>query len=179
MYDLTLIKTNKEEVKALGKKFGFSDIFFIDKENIKKISEIRPRKLNIVIGGSDEINRKVLSNPNTTILLNPEPNIRNSLTHKNSGLNHVLCKIAHKNKITIAFSADRLNDINITGKIMQNIRLCRKYKINMLFFTLAKNKHELIASSDLLSILHVLGMNPKEAKYALTGISEILKEKSL
>ncbi|MBU0963248.1 MAG: hypothetical protein KKD48_05070 [Nanoarchaeota archaeon] len=179
MYDLTLIKTNKEEARSLAKKFGFSDLFFIERENIKNVNEIRPKKLNIVIGGSDDINRKALSNINTTILLNPEPNTKDYLTHKNSGLNQVLCKLAYKNKIVIAFSADRLNNVNIVGKIIQNIRLCKKYKVKMLFFTLAKNKYELIAAHDLLSVLQILGINITEARYALIGIRDILKEKSL
>jgi len=178
MYDLTLIKTNKDEALDLSRKLGFSEIFFIDKDIIiKNLKEIRHNKLNIVLGGSDNLNREILNNRNVTILLNPEPAARDPLTHKNSGLNQVLCNLASKNKIAIGFSIDRINE-QLIGKIMQNIKLCRKYKIKMLFFTLAKTKNDLRSAYDLLSLLYSLGMNTEEAKYALTGIKEI-KEKYL
>jgi len=178
MYDLTLIKTNKDEAIALAKKLGFSSIFFIDKTSIlKNIRDIRHGRLNIVLGGDDELNRRILNNKNTTILLNPEPNIKDSLKQVNSGLNQVLCELAYKNKIAIAFSLNRLENTNIIPKIKQNIRLCRKYKIKMLFFTLAETKYELRAAHDLLSLLRILGMTPLEAKCALTGINEIMNGK--
>ncbi|MDD5649557.1 MAG: RNase P subunit p30 family protein [Candidatus Nanoarchaeia archaeon] len=180
MYDLTLIKTNKDEAISLSKKLGFSDIFFIQNEDIvKNLKEIKGNKLNIVLGGNDEFNRQALTNKNTTILLNPEPDTKDSLKQKNSGLNQVLCNLANKNKVAIAFSIERLQDLNLLGKIIQNIKLCKKYKVKMLFFTLARNKYELVSSYDLLSILRVLGMNPNEAKYALTGINDLIKGKSL
>lgn len=180
MYDLTLIKTNKDEAISLSKKLGFSDIFFIQNEDIiKNIKEIRKNKFNLVLGGNDELNRAILTNKSTSILLNPEPNTKDSIKQKNSGLNDVLCNLANKNKIAVAFSIDRLKDLNLLGKILQNIKLCKKYKVKMLFFTLARHKYDLVASSDMLSTLYVLGLQPREAKYALTGINEIIKGKSL
>lgn len=180
MYDLTLIKTNKEEITSLGKKLGFSEIYFIEKTSIlRSINEIKPRRLNIILGGNDELNRKILTSRNATILLNPESNIKDSIKQVNSGLNQVLCELASKNKIDIAFSLDRLQNTSLIPKIMQNIRLCRKYRVRMLFFTLAESKYELRSARDLVSLLTVLGMTPLEAKYALAGIGEILKEKCL
>src|SRR3989344_3036499 len=52
------------------------------------------------------------------------------------------------------------------GRVKQNIKLCRKYKVKILFFTFAKSKYELKGLQDLLSLLRVLGMNGIEAKSA-------------
>lgn len=180
MYDLVLIKTNKIEALDLAKKLGFDNIFFIDKSDLlKNAKNLSYNKLNIVVGGFDELNRSILSNRNVDVLLNPEPNTPDSIDQVNSGLNQVLCMLAQKNNIKIAFSIDRLSDLNIVKKIIQNIRLCRKFKVKILFFTLADNKYELRSAYDLIALLQGLGMTPSEAKYALTGISELIKKKSL
>jgi len=179
MYDLTLIKTNKDEAIALAKKLGFSSIYFIDRSDLLKTVSNRNTNLNIIIGGSDELNRKAVSSKNTDVLLDPEPNVKDYINQINSGLNQVLCGLAYKNRVCIAFSMDRLNDSNMISKIMQNIRLCRKYKVKMLVFTLANTRYELRAAHDLLALLKVLGMTPKEAIYALDGINEIMKEKTI
>ena len=55
--------------------------------------------------------------------------------HRNSGLNQVLCKIAKKNNITIGFAFDLFqkakNKATIFGRMQQNYRLCKKYKVKI------------------------------------------------
>ncbi len=101
--------------------------------------------INIVEGRDIEFNRKILENKNVDILLNPE-----KATYKDS--------LHHRN-----------------SGLMQNIRLCRKYKVNIVFATFAKNKWELRSKSDLESFAKVLGMNGKESKECFTNIDIIIK----
>ena len=50
---------------------------------------------------------------------------------------------------------------------MQNIRLCRKYKVKMVLASFATDKFEMRDARDLISFGVCLGMNPGEAKKAL------------
>ncbi|MEK6934700.1 MAG: RNase P subunit p30 family protein [Nanoarchaeota archaeon] len=130
------------------------------------------KDFKIGIGGNDNINRKIVENKNYDILLSPEKNRDKDFMHsRDSGLNQVLCKLAKKNDIAIGFN---FNDVLISknkwlilGKMMQNVRLCRKYKVKMIILSGAKNKNELRAAKDLSSFGNVLGMTPGEVKKAL------------
>ena len=128
-----------------------------------------------VQGSNDEVNRAAVENKKVSILLNPEIERRHDFGDwKNSGLNDVLCKLAFQNNVAIgidlsAIPEDKLEKSLRIGKIMQNIRLCRKFKTKMLIFSSKKQMN----SSDLMSIAFSLGMSTKQAKESLD-----LKEKS-
>ncbi len=174
MIDVVLMKES-EDIKEFSRELGYSDIYFLDEKDIgKDLKELNKKKFLIFLGGYEDVNRKAIESKKIKILLNPEPKKKDTLKQKTSGLNQVLCKFAHQNGVAVAFSLDRLQNQKIIGKIIQNIRLCRKYKVRMLFFTLAKNKYDMRAAKDLLSVCRVLGMNTSETKKAISG-EEILK----
>ena len=133
---------------------------------------IQIKQFRVVEGGSDEINRKTVENKQVDILLAPEKNREKIYMHqRDAGLNQVLCKLAKKNKVAIGFSFSELlnvkNKILTLGQMMQNIRLCRKYKVKIIVASFAKNKWEMRHAQDLLAFAKVLGMTAKEAKAAL------------
>ena len=92
----------------------------------------------------------------------------------------MLCKLAKKNNIAIGFSFNEIlkskEKSKLIGRMMQNIKLCRKYKVKMVFASFAKNKFEMRAVKDLLSFCRVLGMTPREAKSALNQAENIFKK---
>lgn len=138
--------------------------------------------LRIVLGSAN--NRTVAETKKVDILLSPEKGVKkDSLHHRNSGLDTVICGLAKKNSIAIGFN---FNDIltnegtkraEIIGRMMQNVWLCRKYKLRTVLGSFAKDKWQMRARTDLISFGITLGMHPAEAKKSLEAISEILKEK--
>lgn len=176
---------------VLGREY-FSDLDFnrvltvnvIDfktkKDFLRKVNNERDL---VVVEGSKN-NRAVLENKKVDLLLSPEKGVkRDSLHYRNSGLNHVLCKLAKKNDIAIGFS---FNDVllsngerraKILGRMMQNVSLCRKYKLKMVIGSFAKDRWQMRKSTDLISFGVCLGMHPEEAKKALEEISFIIKKK--
>jgi len=91
--------------------------------------------------------------------------------YRDSGLNQVLCKLAKKNNVGIGFN---FNDVlnsddrkNILGKMMQNVRLCRKFKVKMVLISGAQDEMEMRAPKDLISFGVTIGMTPGEAKKSL------------
>ena len=117
--------------------------------------------MKTVTGGTDKKNRGLVENKSVDVLLSPEKGrTKDFMKFRNSGLNQVLCKLAYKNNIAIGFNFDDLLDckdiISLFGKMMQNVMLCRKYKLKMFIFS--KDRSE----SDLKSLGVVLGMHPSE-----------------
>ncbi len=137
----------------------------IDSGNIndarKKIDKLfQSGKEIIVVAKDSEFNRKILENKKVDVLLftNFFGN-RNRLKQRDSGLNHVLCKIAKENNISIGIDFSIfLNKggfqlSHLLSSTIQNISLCSKYKTKMLIFNIEnRNKSEII------SFLSSLGM---------------------
>lgn len=140
----------------------------------KNINELR-KKINkskglvVVEGGDDNINRAAVENSKVDILLSPEKSRRKDVLYvRNSGLNQVLCKLARDNEVAIGFNFNDVleteNKEVIVGRMMQNVRLCRKYKVAMVFDCFGERKVDKI---NLISFARLLGMSPGEAKQSL------------
>lgn len=168
-----------------SKNLDFKKVYYLKIQEIKKpsdIEKISSKDINIVQGGEIKLNRKILENKNIDILLSPDYLTKNDKMHfRNSGLNQVLCKIAKKNNIAIGISFSRiLNSKKRSkdfGRIIQNIKFCKKYKVKLVLATFAKNKWELRTSKDLLALGQLLGLSPSETKQALENIQTIIDEK--
>lgn len=179
--DISFCKENIE--------LGFSKVHNAELIIANNINELK-KKINkekgwvIVLGSA--LNREAACNKKVDIILSPHMGIlRDHMNSRNSGLNDTVCKIAKKNKIAVGISfSEILNSKGITraekiGRIMQNIRLCRKYKVQMILANFATNKKEMRGPRDLMSFGIVLGMTPKEAEQSLTNMDEIIKKKNL
>lgn len=95
---------------------------------------------------------------------------KDSFHYRRGGLNQILCKLAGKYGKTVFFNLNLLKGKNkevMMGRMMQNIKLCRKFKVQMKagFFPLVKE--EIKNPEDVKSLLKVLGMTALEAKNAL------------
>jgi RNase P/RNase MRP subunit p30 len=116
------------------------------------------KKVIIVSSNSDKRIRECVSSRNVDILLDPHRRRgRQKIHQQDSGLNQVLCSLAHKNHVAIGFSMETmLEDARLRPKIfaqiMQNIRLCKKYKVQIVIFP-----NEGGNSQDLRSLFRVLG----------------------
>lgn len=158
--DVTLMNEDMEILK-FARELGYSKIYF--KEEI--------RNFNMVFIENYEKKRKAVENSNIKILLNPHlVSKKDSLHFRNSGLDQVLCKSMNKNEISLGISLDKIRNFIDIGRVKQNIKLCRKYKVKILFFSYAENKYQLRNVKDLISFLEILGMTPGEAKVALSEI---------
>jgi RNase P/RNase MRP subunit p30 len=97
--------------------------------------------------------------------------INDSMHYKNSNLNHILSKIMHEKNITLSFSFSQIlnskNKAKLIGKIIQNIKLAQKYKVNTIIASFARNEFEMRNAKDLISFFNVLGMNQKKSKDSL------------
>lgn len=121
--------------------------------------------MKIIFGGKDSVNRKSVEDKSVDILMSPEKDRSHDfMKSRNSGLNQVLCKLAHNNDVAIGFNfndvlkAKDLERINLIGRMKLNVRLCNKYKVNMFVCNSTKNLNEIRSDSDLISFGRILGM---------------------
>lgn len=193
MIDLVFPKNNEKKFIEIALKLGYKNICFLYpygtkikelKKNdinvfsgfVAKPSEIQKakNKSDITIVKSSEKDRYIFEKSKPDIVFDLEAKGKKDfIHHRNSGLNQILCNIAKKNKVIVAFSLKSLLDTKsmlraqIIGRIKQNIMLCRKYKLKTVIASFATKPYEMRSSNDLISLGISLGMHPKEAKESL------------
>ena len=123
----------------------------------------------IIIKAQDEkFNRRILEYGKFDVILDiHETQGRDKLKQVDSGLNHVLAKIAAKNKIAIGIDLDKIRKLEkkekalVLGRIMQNIRICRKAKTRIKLINYRDEK-------DAFDFLISLGASTEQAREALS-----------
>ncbi len=140
----------------------------------KKAKQLRIKGVTVFVKCSDQ-DRVVLEQGSADVLFSAESTQPKDYIHqRGSGLNHVLCSLARKNKVAIGFSfADILASrgsqrAQLIGRMMQNIMLCRKYKVRMLIGSFAKDPWKMRSPHDLASFFVMLGMHHAEAASAFS-----------
>ena len=134
-----------------------------DLDKAKK--EIKKSKKPVIIKAQDDnFNRKILEHGKFEIILSPESgNRKDKVKQLDSGLNHVLAKIAKKNNISIGISTNEIKfkssieKAKTLSRIIQNIKLCRKAKTNLKYLGNQKEGFHFLIS---------LGANNSQAKEA-------------
>jgi hypothetical protein len=137
------------------------------KIEIEKIRKKEPNSKIIFFGNNDEINRQVLEKAKIDLILISLSKRKDFSKQRNSGLNTVLVNIAKKNKIIIGIDLDELDFNNkkeegkfilsklsqnkekseILARIIQNINLCKKKKVQMKFISRKKTENLFVLKS--------------------------------
>jgi len=168
-------------------EMGFSRVYhasLIVANNAKDLRKKVNKEFGLVVVQGSKLNRDVVSYRKVDILLCPHSGVlRDYLHSRNSGLNDVLCKLAKKNDVAVGFSfsevlnAEGLERSLIIGRMMQNVSLCRKFKVPIVLGSFAFDKFEMRSPKDLLSFGVVIGMSPGEVNRALSHVDEIIARK--
>lgn len=104
------------------------------------------------------------------------------LHHRHSSLNQVLCKLMFEKQVAYGLSLHALlsspSFAVVAGRVMQNIVLCKKYKVPIVVGSFAQHPLEMRSASDVVSFLRFVGLDSVSAKQALATAGE-LTEKNL
>ncbi|MEK6915266.1 MAG: hypothetical protein AABW89_01845 [Nanoarchaeota archaeon] len=109
----------------------------IENSNIEQVKRLLKNEETpkIIVAQDDSFNRKILENGGFDVLLSIEKgNRKNKVRQTDSGLNHVLAKIASKKNIAIGINLEELKVLDLKekaerlAKIMENVKICRKTK---------------------------------------------------
>ncbi len=173
MDNYILTKYNKE-LEQLSVSLGWERTLFLDrdfvhlrsvskKELLKEVRLARKKKLIIVYQPvSEEMLRFALEKTEVGIVVGSEKlNYKDSVHFVRGGLDQIVCKIAKEKgkKIGFAFgdileSRDRAK---LLGRMMFNIKLCKKYGVEVVLSSFVKDGNEMRSVADVQSLFRVLG----------------------
>ncbi|MEK6939137.1 MAG: hypothetical protein AABX31_00260 [Nanoarchaeota archaeon] len=172
--DEYVLMKKSAEVEKLALELGFTKVHFLDhdfillkgktqKELLKEIENARNKKMKTVFkADSEELLRFALERSNVDIVYGME-NIhpKDSMHFVRGGLDQVLCKIAAEKSKVMVFSFLGLLDSQDKGKLLAriifNIKLCKKYKVQIILCSFATSKEEMRSAKDLQAVGRVLG----------------------
>jgi len=160
------IKALKGKTKIhleIGLLAGKKDIFELKK--LKKMTLVRSER---------EDDRWMIEKARPSMIYGFElEKSKDGMHQRNSGLNEVYCKIMRENEVIYGINYSALFGMSsnssalVKGRMMQNIRLARKYKIKVKIASFATNPYHMRSEHDIESFFTAIGMHAKEAKDAL------------
>ena len=128
----------------------------LTEKNFSRLKEfVKKAKGKEIIFSSqdDELNRKVLEKLQVHILLIPLRNRKDFMKQRDSGFNGVMAKIAKKMGIKIGVGLDELINTSspekekIIARVRQNIRLCSRNKVGMVFVEGKEKRNSVLLKS--------------------------------
>jgi len=158
MFDIVFPNSNEQEFITMAEKLGINELCLTydspkdisgwqSKTSIKLFSGIlvKPGSEQKFVGKADILIAKT-SDPNTMRLLAETGHINiiydleqaerpDFIHHRNSGLNHIICKMIAEKNISIYFNFSSILDSSgktraiILGRMKQNLRFAKKYDI--------------------------------------------------
>ncbi len=182
--DIVFPEKNETEFLETAEKLGYDELIFAYKTEAPKlelkskikvkiaivampneIDKAAKQKNMILVKSSFEKDRWVLEKSKADLVFGfEEVQRKDYMHHRGSGLNQVLCKIAAQNGKIIGFSfssvlnADRQIRARIIGRMMQNAKFCKKYKVKTVFASFAKNPYEMRAPKDMAAFKRIIGL---------------------
>jgi len=185
LVDVVFPSGNEKELAELGKRLGFEKLIFIysslgqikeirdagigidygvlvlekNKKNlVKMINKIKNKGFLVLVKAQEEsFNRFVLERTKADMIFGLEKvHIKDSMHYRRSGLDQTLCRIAATRGKKIVFDFNEVLEPLFLGRIIQNIKFCRKFGVDFLMASMAKMPEEMKSARDLKSFEKLL-----------------------
>ncbi|MBW2970027.1 hypothetical protein KY319_02795 [Candidatus Woesearchaeota archaeon] len=175
MQDIVFPNKNEKEFIEMAKKLGIDELifaykkkedFYTKKENIKITNTLytEPNKIRKGTTTICNASREAIER-GASIVYGFETIEPKEHTHyRKSGMNQVLCKLATNKKVKIGFAFSTILNNHgqkraiILGRMMQNIKFCKKYKTPIIIASFAANPYEMRAEAELKAFFSQLGL---------------------
>ncbi len=184
MIDIVVPQQNEQELAVMAELLGYTHVIalYSSKPSVVPVTKIswipvvlcdakvflKGKRAGCFAVRSSDVDRAVLER-GVFLMFGFEHGVqKDRLNFRMSGLNHVMCALAVAKKTMIAFS---LTDMLATagsarsclfGRIAQNIHLCQKYNVNVLFGSFAKTPLEMRNPRDMEALFTLLGGDVKQ-----------------
>lgn len=157
-----------EEYGGLKVKTGF----IVNQKNIKNVY----KKSDMIAIKSSEKDRIFVESGKINLIYGFEEVAKRDYLHQRaSGLNHVMCDLLKKSNISVGFSyGSLLSSKNEQahlhmGRMIQNIRLCQKFKLKTVIASFSSDPYSIRSPHDIMSLFSVLGMDSGISKESLSN----------
>ncbi len=166
MIDIVVPNGNEKELLETALKLGWTGLCFAN--SARQMPNCYSALFNkmgkadlIIFQGSEAVEKQC------DLVFDLETDSKKDILKVNSGMNHVTAKLASEKRKIICFNLSRLFGERrevVMRRMMQNIKLCQKYKAEMAIASFAKTPEQLRNPSDIESLFRIFGMrNPKKA----------------
>ncbi|MEK6964178.1 MAG: hypothetical protein AABX70_07145 [Nanoarchaeota archaeon] len=166
--DIVVPNGNEEAFTQMAQKLGYTSLIYAYEKNPKEIKVNLPHQIALfsakpgkylLIGQSCMDLEKGKIDFLTNLELEAAQDKHH---HRQSGLNQVYSVMAKKQKTVYCVNLHLLitskEPEKILGRMMQNVRLCRKYGIEIQIFSFATNPYEMRSPKDMQAFGRVLGI---------------------
>ncbi|MBI2659306.1 hypothetical protein HYX05_04390 [Candidatus Woesearchaeota archaeon] len=172
LYDFDEYHKNKIQEKIdliKNKKINLQTGFIMNQKNISRAFKIS----KLLVAKSSDNDRFLIESKKINLIYGFEEIHKKDFLHQRaSGLNHIICGLANKNNVAIGFAYSSLfnknNQALVMGRMMQNIALCKKYKVKTVIGSFSQNAFHLRTPQDLASLFALLGMDAHNIRYSLS-----------
>tara|TARA_Y100000034_G_scaffold106053_1_gene134469 strand:- start:1057 stop:1674 length:618 start_codon:yes stop_codon:yes gene_type:complete len=182
--DIVLLPKNIESYLSRSKSLGYNDVIFLTELKPKEFNSLKDKNLGVlfkpknpndfrelrkyknpalIIGTStdEKIIRRLLENSKVDGVVDVETEFGRDHTHyRRANVNQVLAKIAKDNgkRYFVDFSRilNSKKRAKLIGRIIQNIRIFRKYKVPISIASFARSENELRSKDNLEAFAKVL-----------------------
>ena len=172
MQDIVFPNKNEEEFIQMAEKLGIKELIFVYKD--KKDFYNKPGITNALLVEPKDIrkthdkgimavctaSREAIERQADIVYGFEMLEAKEHTHYRQSGLNQVLCKLATDKKVKIGISFSQILNTygqkraTILGRMMQNIKFCKKYKTPMITASFATNPYEMIAEAELKALFN-------------------------
>lgn len=170
------IKKLEPEIQRIRSKVGIEVFLGFEARNSKELAILagKRKKFDVLLvhGGDVSLNREAVETSEVDILTHPEAN------RYDSGLNHVMMKLASKNDVAIEinFREVLLSNMKSRSKILQSVRtnitLARKYHVPIIVCSGAVSHWELRDPLSMASLGSQIGLESSSATDSISKIPE-------
>lgn len=162
LYNLNDYLDKYKKLKIKNTKIKIHIGVMVNNKEIHKVKNVLKDEKAFVVIKSSTNDKDVIEKLKPDVIFSFEENAKKDFIHQRaSGFNHILCKSAKDSGVMIGFSLSSILNVEdkhkILGRMMQNIDLCRKYKVKMLIASFAKDPSGMKSPHDLISLFKVLG----------------------
>lgn len=143
LYNLKDFKITKFDTKL---KIDFGIIC-----NSNEIAKAKNKSKIVVVKCNDNV-RQIIEKSPSLIYGMEDHNNSDFIHHKNSGLNQVLAKLMATKKVSYAVNFNDLikgDRVKLFSRIKFNIKLCKKYKVNIIIASFANNSYKMKGKKDM------------------------------
>ncbi len=159
----------ESKIKSLSKNESLHLDWGIIVSETKQIQKAKQIKTPVIFRSSPESDiRAVALKHKPQGITNLEFQKHDFVHHRSSGMNHIIAQGMHENTVSYIPALSLLFSTKykaeVLGRILQNIRLAKKYHITMDVYSFAKKPIEMFYYKDITSLLKTLGVNQKEIK---------------
>ncbi len=120
------------------------------------------------------------------LIADPELNAdRDPVNQWSGGLDHIMCSFMNERGIGYCVNADNILDaggrdrVRVLGRITQNIRLCKKYKVKVVFACGTRSKWNVRSPHDLMEIAKLTGLSSSDARKTVSKNPQFFIDKAV